>query len=107
VSGQNSNNSVRVPDGFLESVLADGGWQTTFRTTGEVHRTLRGARELWRKVARGRLGTAPTPAVQYDDTIQKWHTQGDRPVPRDLIRAVSSAFGRHRLQPRVSDLMKS
>ena len=40
VSGQNSNNSVRVPDAFMRSVQDDGPWQTTFRTNGKVHETL-------------------------------------------------------------------
>src|SRR6185436_6279071 len=50
VSGQNSNNSVRLPDRFMEAVVNDGKWQTTFRTTGQVHETHR-ARELWREIA--------------------------------------------------------
>src|SRR5262249_44929549 len=39
VSGQNSNNSVRVPDRFMEAVLSDATWQTTFRTTGQAYST--------------------------------------------------------------------
>src|SRR5262245_40334363 len=50
VSGQNSNNSVRVSDRFMESVVNDGPWQTTMRTTGDVYETHRG-RELWREIA--------------------------------------------------------
>ncbi len=72
VSGQNSNNSVRVPDRFMDAVVNDGPWQTTFRTTGEVHETLR-ARELWREIAEAAWQCAD-PGVQFDDTIQKWHT---------------------------------
>ncbi len=72
VSGQNSNNSVRVPDRFMEAVAADGTWQTTLRTTGEVNRTYR-ARELWREIAEAAWQCAD-PGLQYDDTIQKWHT---------------------------------
>src|SRR5206468_4297753 len=41
VSGQNSNNSVRIPDRFMEAVVNDGPWQTQLRTTGQVHETLR------------------------------------------------------------------
>jgi ribonucleoside-diphosphate reductase alpha chain len=72
VSGQNSNNSVRVPDRFMDAVANDGPWQTTFRTTGQVHETLR-ARELWREIAESAWQCAD-PGVQFDDSIQKWHT---------------------------------
>jgi ribonucleoside-diphosphate reductase alpha chain len=72
VSGQNSNNSVRLPDRFMQAVVDDRPWQTTFRTTGEVHETLR-ARELWREIA-GAAWQCADPGVQFDDTIQRWHT---------------------------------
>ncbi len=72
VSGQNSNNSVRVPDRFMDAVVNDGPWQTTLRTSGQVHETLR-ARELWREVAESAWKCAD-PGVQFDDTIQRWHT---------------------------------
>ncbi len=72
VSGQNSNNSVRVPDRFMESVLADGPWSTTLRTTGKVWKT-QPARELWNQIANAAWQCAD-PGVQFDDTIQKWHT---------------------------------
>jgi ribonucleoside-diphosphate reductase alpha chain len=72
VSGQNSNNSVRVTDVFMDAVVNDGTWQTTMRTTGQPHETYR-ARELWREIAEAAWQCAD-PGVQYDDTIQKWHT---------------------------------
>ena len=72
VSGQNSNNSIRVPDRFMQAVQDDGAWQTTFRTTGQVHQTLP-AREVWREVAEAAWQCAD-PGLQYDDTIQRWHT---------------------------------
>ena len=72
VSGQNSNNSVRVSDRFMDAVVNDGTWQTTLRTNGEVYETHR-AREMWREVAQAAWQCAD-PGVQYDDTIQKWHT---------------------------------
>jgi len=72
VSGQNSNNSVRANDTFMNAVVSDGEWRTTFRTTGQVHETHK-ARELWRKIAEAAWQCAD-PGVQYDDTIQKWHT---------------------------------
>jgi ribonucleoside-diphosphate reductase alpha chain len=72
VSGQNSNNSIRVPDRFMDAVAADKGWSTTLRTSGEVYETIP-ARKLWREVADAAWGCAD-PGVQYDDTIQRWHT---------------------------------
>ena len=72
VSGQNSNNSVRLTDRFMDAVVNDGPWQTTFRTSGKVHETLR-AREVWRAIGESAWQCAD-PGVQYDDTIQKWHT---------------------------------
>jgi ribonucleoside-diphosphate reductase alpha chain len=72
VSGQNSNNSVRASDQFMRAVGDDDTWSTTFRTTGQVHETLR-ARELWRTIAEAAWQCAD-PGVQYDDTIQRWHT---------------------------------
>ncbi|MCC7172821.1 MAG: vitamin B12-dependent ribonucleotide reductase, partial [Planctomycetes bacterium] len=72
VSGQNSNNSVRVTDDFMRAVETDGVWRTTFRTTGEVCETLK-ARDLWRMVAESAWACAD-PGVQYDTTINAWHT---------------------------------
>jgi len=72
VSGQNSNNSVRVPDRLMRAVEKDGPWQTTLRTTGEVHETFQ-ARSLWKEIALAAWSCAD-PGVQFDDTIQRWHT---------------------------------
>lgn len=72
VSGQNSNNSVRVTDAFMAAVENDGEWQTRMRTTGKVCETFK-ARDLWRKVAEAAWGCAD-PAVMYDTTINDWHT---------------------------------
>ena len=72
ISGQNSNNSVRVTDEFMKAVEAGGKWQTRFRTTGEICETLE-AKDLWRKVAEAAWGCAD-PGVQYDSTINRWHT---------------------------------
>jgi ribonucleoside-diphosphate reductase alpha chain len=72
VSGQNSNNSVRVPDRLMNAVQSDGPWQTTLRTTGDVHETFP-ARQLWGVIAEAAWHCAD-PGVQYDDTIQRWHT---------------------------------
>ena len=72
VSGQNSNNSVRVPDEFMEAVNADRDWQTKARTDGRVIDNYR-ARDLWGQVAHAAWSCAD-PGVQFDTTIQKWHT---------------------------------
>ncbi|MEZ4405267.1 MAG: vitamin B12-dependent ribonucleotide reductase [Polyangiales bacterium] len=72
VSGQNSNNSVRVSDDFMRAVQSDSEWQTRFRTSGKVCDTLR-AKELWKKVAESAWSCAD-PGVQYDTTINDWHT---------------------------------
>ena len=72
VSGQNSNNSVRVPHEFLEAVINDEHWALTSRTDGEVMRKVR-ARELWKSVAEAAWACAD-PGVQFDTTINEWHT---------------------------------
>jgi ribonucleoside-diphosphate reductase alpha chain len=72
ISGQNSNNSVRVTDEFMRAALAGGKWQTRFRTSNAVSETFE-ARELWRMVAEAAWACAD-PGVQYDTTINRWHT---------------------------------
>ncbi|RYZ65709.1 MAG: vitamin B12-dependent ribonucleotide reductase, partial [Proteobacteria bacterium] len=75
VSGQNSNNSVRIPDSFMEAVAQDGEWNTTARTDGHVVATYK-ARDLWNQIAQAAWDCAD-PGVQFDGTIQKWHTCPD------------------------------
>jgi ribonucleoside-diphosphate reductase alpha chain len=72
VGGQNSNNSVRVTDEFMQAVEKGGKWQTRARTTGEVIDTF-DARDMWKKVAEAAWACAD-PGVQYDTTINDWHT---------------------------------
>jgi ribonucleoside-diphosphate reductase alpha chain len=72
VSGQNSNNSIRVTDEFMRAALAGGTWQTRARTTGEVVDTLQ-ASELWEMIGKAAWSCAD-PGVQYDSTINRWHT---------------------------------
>lgn len=72
VSGQNSNNSVRIPDSFMEAVLRDESWSLLNRTNGGVNRTLP-ARELWDQVSYAAWACAD-PGVQFDTTINDWHT---------------------------------
>jgi ribonucleoside-diphosphate reductase alpha chain len=89
VAGQNSNNSVRVTDDFMQAAtIAQGGatppaptskgaqpagtWRTIARTTGEVVNTYQ-ASDLWQMVAQAAWECAD-PGVQYDSTINRWHT---------------------------------
>ena len=72
VSGQNSNNSVRVTNEFLDAVLANGEWTLFKRTTGERADTVN-ARELWDRIAEAAWQSAD-PGIQFDSTINEWHT---------------------------------
>ncbi|MGB1539408.1 MAG: vitamin B12-dependent ribonucleotide reductase, partial [Rickettsiales bacterium] len=72
VAGQNSNNSVRVTNDFLNAVEADGEWKLTDRVTGKAVKTLP-ARELWEQVGYSAWACAD-PGLQYDTTINEWHT---------------------------------
>ena len=72
VSGQNSNNSVRVPHEFIDALKNDSDWELKARTDGSVMKTIK-ARELWNKVADAAWKCAD-PGVQYDTTINEWHT---------------------------------
>jgi ribonucleoside-diphosphate reductase alpha chain len=72
VSGQNSNNSVRVPDKFIEAVRKDDTWDLLWRRDKSVARSVR-ARDLWDQIARAAWSCAD-PGVQYDDVINSWHT---------------------------------
>ena len=72
VSGQNSNNSVRVSNDFLERVVEDREWQLTRRTDGRIAKTMP-ARQLWDGIAHAAWASAD-PGVQYDTTINEWHT---------------------------------
>src|SRR5690349_10595254 len=72
VAGQNSNNSVRVTDGFLKAVEADAKWDLTFRKNGKVAKTL-DARALWEKIGYAAWASAD-PGLQYHTTVNDWHT---------------------------------
>jgi ribonucleoside-diphosphate reductase alpha chain len=69
---QNANLSVRVTDSFLRSVEADDEWATRAVTTGRTMQTYR-ARNLMDKIAFG-TWLCGDPGLQYEDTIQRWHT---------------------------------
>jgi ribonucleoside-diphosphate reductase alpha chain len=72
VAGQNSNNSVRLTDGFLRAVERDADWQLVRRTDGVVARTLK-ASALWDKISYAAWASAD-PGLQFDTTINAWHT---------------------------------
>ena len=72
VSGQNSNNSVRVTDDFLRAVENDGDWNLTARQDGRVVKTLK-ARDLWEQIGYAAWASAD-PGIQYHTTINEWHT---------------------------------
>ncbi|MGE0274105.1 MAG: vitamin B12-dependent ribonucleotide reductase [Nitrospiraceae bacterium] len=72
VSGQNSNNSVRIPNEFFQVLEQDGDWQLKRRIDGKVSKTVK-ARDLWDKIAWAAWICAD-PGTQYDTTINEWHT---------------------------------
>jgi ribonucleoside-diphosphate reductase alpha chain len=72
VSGQNSNNSVRVNDRFMRAVESDEDWSLTYRTDGTTSRTLK-ARDLWERIGNAAWSCAD-PGLQYHTTINDWHT---------------------------------
>ncbi|MGD9846419.1 MAG: adenosylcobalamin-dependent ribonucleoside-diphosphate reductase, partial [Variibacter sp.] len=72
VSGQNSNNSVRVTDTFLKAVEANGDFALKWRMTGKV-KTTKPARELWDKIGYAAWACAD-PGLQYHTTVNDWHT---------------------------------
>ena len=72
VSGQNSNNSVRVTDEFMESYFNHGDWHTRLRTTKEELETYK-ARDLMKLISESAWHCAD-PGLQFDSTINKWHT---------------------------------
>ena len=72
VSGQNSNNSVRVTDEFLRAVEADANWNLTFRKNGKVAKSPK-ARDLWEAIGHAAWACAD-PGIQFHTTINDWHT---------------------------------
>jgi ribonucleoside-diphosphate reductase alpha chain len=72
VSGQNSNNSVRVTDAFLRAVKDDADWELIRRTDGKVAKTVK-ARDLWQQVGHAAWACAD-PGIQFHDTVNAWHT---------------------------------
>jgi ribonucleoside-diphosphate reductase alpha chain len=78
VAGQNSNNSIRVPNDFFKVLEEGGDWELKARTDGRVMKKVP-AKEVWDKIAYAAWRCAD-PGTQYDTTINEWHTcpQGGR-----------------------------
>ena len=72
VSGQNSNNSIRVTDAFLQAVRDDADWDLINRKDGKVAKTVK-ARALWDQVGHAAWACAD-PGIQFHDTVNAWHT---------------------------------
>jgi len=72
VSGQNSNNSVRIPDAFFDTLDAGKAWETRYRTSGKLAKTFDSVK-LWDSIGNAAWRCAD-PGVQFDTTINAWHT---------------------------------
>ena len=72
VSGQNSNNSIRVTNAFLKAVEKDADWELINRIDGKVAKTVK-ARDLWEKVGHAAWACAD-PGIQFHDIVNEWHT---------------------------------
>jgi len=72
VSGQSSNNSVRLTSEFMQAVIEDGSWVLT----GRVNPSLKietEARKIWDQIAYAAWNCAD-PGIQFHSTINEWHT---------------------------------
>ncbi|WP_158996444.1 vitamin B12-dependent ribonucleotide reductase [Mucilaginibacter sp. L196] len=72
VSGQNSNNSVRIPNSFFNALKEGKNWELTSRMTGKPIKSI-SSQKLWDDIAFAAWACAD-PGVQYDSTINEWHT---------------------------------
>lgn len=72
VSGQNSNNSVRIPNAFFKALDAGGDWELKARSTGKIMRSVKAA-DLWSQINYAAWRCAD-PGTQFDTTINEWHT---------------------------------
>ena len=78
VAGQNSNNSIRIPNEFFKILEEGGDWELKARTDGRVMQKIP-AKDVWDQIAYAAWSCAD-PGTQYDTTINEWHTcpQGGR-----------------------------
>jgi ribonucleoside-diphosphate reductase alpha chain len=72
VSGQNSNNSVRIPNSFFKVLDENGNWELKGRSDGRTMKTVK-AKDLWEQINYAAWRCAD-PGTQYDTTINEWHT---------------------------------
>jgi ribonucleoside-diphosphate reductase alpha chain len=72
VSGQNSNNSVRIPNSFFKTLDENGEWELKGRSDGRIMKRVKAA-DLWNKITHAAWKCAD-PGTQYDTTINEWHT---------------------------------
>jgi len=72
VSGQNSNNTIRVNDDFMKKAMSGGEWQFKSRTDGSVIKSVN-AEELWADIGHAAWACAD-PGIQFHTTINDWHT---------------------------------
>jgi adenosylcobalamin-dependent ribonucleoside-diphosphate reductase len=72
VSGQNSNNSVRVPDAFIRALLKGGDWSLTARNDGRVITRIP-AKKIWDEIVEAAWRSAD-PGLQFDTRINEWNT---------------------------------
>jgi ribonucleoside-diphosphate reductase alpha chain len=72
VSGQNSNNSVRVTDEFMQAVENKAKFHTRLRTNGEPFEEM-DANELFDEICQAAWSCAD-PGLQFDTTVNTWHT---------------------------------
>jgi len=72
VSGQNSNNSIRIPNAFFEKLEKGEDWELKARTDGRVMKKVP-SNELWNQIAYAAWRCAD-PGTQYNTTINEWHT---------------------------------
>ena len=104
VSGQNSNNSIRVKDSFLKAVENDDDWELIRRTDGSVAKTIK-ARKLWADVGHAAWACAD-PGIQFHDTVNAWHTcpedgeiRGSNPCSEYMFLDDTAYWGGWRIKP--------
>lgn len=72
VSGQNSNNSIRIPNDFFKALDTEGEWELKARSDGRIMKKIK-AKDLWNQINHAAWRCAD-PGTQYDTTINEWHT---------------------------------
>lgn len=72
VSGMNSNNSIRVPNTFMQALECDDNWHLIKRTDYSIHKSLK-AKDLWQQINYASWACAD-PGLQFSTTINDWHT---------------------------------